>query len=222
MSTETANSAPTSAPAKDQTYPLSQKLNVSFSALEDRLIVRADRLQAESVIMLFTRRMTMLVLQQTIARLPELSALDKTPAAYWQDVLQMAHQQAMQAKTDADKTAAASRLSETAGVADSDKPKPASNKQQAIYLATELTVQVSRDKKLTLAFRGLRMPDAMTEAQPHQPLLAIPLTVDNVHQLIELLIVKCQEAQWNLPLDLPWLSPPAESPAPSGGIVLAH
>lgn len=219
MSTDVASPSPVSAPAKDQTYPLSQKLNISFSALEDRLIVRADRMQAEPVIVLFTRRMTMLVLQQTIGRLPELSALDKTPAAYWQDVLQMAHQQAMQAKTDADKTAAGVSQSDTADV---DKPKSTGNEQQAIYLATELTLQVSRDKRLTLAFRGLRMPDAMTEARPHQPLLAIPLTVDNVHQLIELLIVKCQEAQWNLPLDLPWLSPPTESPAPAGGIVLAH
>lgn len=219
MSTEAANSPPTSAPAKDQTYPLSQKLNISFSALEDRLIVRADRMQAEPVIMLFTRRMTLLVLQQTIARLPELSALNKTPSAYWQEVLQMAHQQAMQAKTDADKTAAAAKQSDAG---DADKPGPTSDEKQSIYLATELTVQVNRDHRLTLAFRGLRMPDAMTEARPHQPLLAIPLTVDNVHQLIELLIVKCQEAQWHLPLDLPWLSPPAASSAPTGGIVLAH
>ncbi len=219
MSTEAANSPPTSAPAKDQTYPLSQKLNISFSALEDRLIVRADRMQTEPVIMLFTRRMTLLVLQQTIARLPELSALDKTPAAYWQEVLQMAHQQAMQAKTDADKTVAAAKQLDAG---DADKPKPTSDEKQSIYLATELTVQVNRDHRLTLAFRGLRMPDAMTEARPHQPLLAIPLTVDNVHQLIELLIVKCQEAQWHLPLDLPWLSPPAASSAPTGGIVLAH
>lgn len=217
MSTDAANPLPASEPAKNQTYPLSQKLNVSFSALEDRLIVRADRMQAEPVIMLFTRRMTMLVLQQTIARLPELSALDKTPAAYWQDVLQMAHQQAMQAKTEADKMAA--KPSDTL---DADKPKPASGEKQAIYLATELTVQVNPNHRLTLAFRGLQMPDAMTEARPHLPLLAIPLTVDNVHQLIELLIVKCQEAQWNLPLDLPWLSSPAASPAPTGGVVLSH
>lgn len=219
MSTEAANSPPTSAPAKDQTYPLSQKLNISFSALEDRLIVRADRMQTEPVIMLFTRRMTLLVLQQTIARLPELSALDKTPSAYWQEVLQMAHQQAMQAKTEADKTVAAAKQTDAG---DADKPKPTSDEKQSIYLATELTVQVNRDHRLTLAFRGLRMPDAMTEARPHQPLLAIPLTVDNVHQLIELLIVKCQEAQWHLPLDLPWLSPPAASSAPTGGIVLTH
>lgn len=219
MSTEAANSPPTSAPAKDQTYPLSQKLNVSFSALEDRLIVRADRMQTEPVIMLFTRRMTLLVLQQTIARLPELSALDKTPSAYWQEVLQMAHQQAMQAKTEADKTVAEAKQTDAG---DADKPGPASDEKQSIYLATELTVQVNRDHRLTLAFRGLRMPDAMTEARPHQPLLAIPLTVDNVHQLIELLIVKCQEAQWHLPLDLPWLSPPAASSAPTGGVVLAH
>jgi hypothetical protein len=219
MSTETGAASP----APEQTYPVSQKFNVSFSALEDRLIVRADRIQTDPVIMLLTRRMTMLVLQQVIARLPEMSALDKTPAAYWQEVLQMSHQQAMQAKTEADKKAAAAKEADTeTKTADAGASSSAPKDTQIIYLATELTLQLDKSRRLTMAFRGLLMPEAMTQSQQHQPVLAIPLTVDNVHQLIELLIVKCQEAQWNLPLDLPWLSPPAASSAPTGGIVLAH
>lgn len=198
MSTETG----TAAPATEQSYPVSQKLDISFSALEDRLIVRADRMQTDPVIMLLTRRMTMLVLQQVIARLPELSALDKTPAAYWQEVLQMSHQQAMQAKTETDKKAAVAKAAST--------PTETTKQSQTIYLATELTLQLDKNKRLTLAFRGLAMPDAMTLPSQHVPVLATPLTVDNVHQLIELLIVKAQEANWHLPVDLPWLQPSSD------------
>lgn len=187
-------------PVSDQTYPISQKLNVNFSAFEDRLIVRAERMGAEPATLLFTRRMTILVLQQVVARLPELSALDKTPAAYWKDVLQMAHQQAMTVKTEADKAE-----KQTRSEADPAPSTPGTEPGQ-IYLATELTVQLQK-QRLTLAFRGLTMPDAMTHPSKHLPVLAIPLTVDNVHQLIELLIVKAQEAQWHLPVDLPWLQP---------------
>lgn len=212
-----SSEATAATPANEQTYPVSQKLNISFSALEDRLIVHAERLQTDPVIMLFTRRMTILVLQQIIARLPELSGLTKTPAAYWQDVLQMTHQQAMQAKTEADKSAAAASKAEG-----ETKPKSPASSGQTIYLATELTVQLNTNQRLMLAFRGLRMPEAMTQSQQHQPVLAIPLTVDNVHQLIELLIIKCQEAQWHLPLDLPWLSPPEAPSAPVGGSVMQH
>ena len=135
----------------------------------------------------------------------------------------MSHQQAMQAKTEADKKAAAAKEADTETKnADAGASSSAPKDTQIIYLATELTLQLDKSRRLTMAFRGLLMPEAMTQSQQHQPVLAIPLTVDNVHQLIELLIVKCQEAQWNLPLDLPWLSPPAASSAPTGGIVLAH
>lgn len=190
-------------PANEQTYPVSQKMHVDFSAFEDRLIVRAERLGADPVTLLFTRRMTVLVLQQVVARLPELSALDKTPAAYWKEVLQMAHQQAMAVKTEADEAAKQLR---TDGEATTPAFNTSANAQSQIYLATELTVQLQK-QRLTLAFRGLAMPDAMTQPSQHVPVLAIPLTVDNVHQLIELLIVKAQEAQWHLPMDLPWLQP---------------
>ena len=193
------------------TYPVSQKLNINFSAFEDRLIVHAERMGAEPATLLFTRRMTILVLQQILARLPELSALDKTPAVYWQEVLQMAHQQAMQAKTDADK--AHKQASEDASnSAPAQLAKAPGAGSSRLYLATELTVQL-KNKSLMLAFRGLAMPGAMTQPARHEPVLAIPLTVDNVHQLIELLIIKAHEAQWHLPVDLPWMSgTPVESP----------
>jgi hypothetical protein len=195
----------------DINYPVSKKLNINFSAYEDRLLVNAERIGIDDVTMLMTRRMTILVLQQILSRLPELSGLNKTPAAYWQEVLQMSHQGAMEAKTRADKVEA--------------EHKPLSAKpgepSKGIYLATELTVQVSADR-LTLAFRGLQMPDAMTKAAQHVPVLAIPLSLDNVHQMIELFITKAREAHWHLPVELPWLESPKAANTSADGIFRTH
>jgi hypothetical protein len=195
----------------DINYPVSKKLNINFSAYEDRLLVNAERIGIDDVTLLMTRRMTILVLQQILSRLPELSGLNKTPAAYWQEVLQMSHQGAMEAKTRADKVEAEHKpLS-----AKPDEPS------KGIYLATELTVQVSADR-LTLAFRGLQMPDAMTKAAQHVPVLAIPLSLDNVHQLIELFITKAREAHWHLPVELPWLESPKAANTAADGSFRTH
>jgi hypothetical protein len=207
----------------DVTYPVSKKLNINFSAYEDRLLVKAERLGIDAVTLLMTRRMTILVLQQILSKLPELSGLDKTPAAYWQEVLQMSHQGAMEAKTRADKAEAEQKptsvdVDQTAG---SSVPAGDAPAIPGIYLATELTVQVSADR-LTLAFRGLQMPDAMTKASQHVPVLAIPLSLDNVHQLIELFITKAREAHWHLPVDLPWLESPTVANAPADGSFRTH
>jgi hypothetical protein len=201
----------------DVTYPLSKKLNINFSAYEDRLLVRAERTGIDDVTLLMTRRMTMLVLQQVLSRLPELSGLDKTPAAYWQEVLQMSHQGAMEAKTLADEAESGAGKAAHPPTPTDDVPQPSPD----IYLATELTVQVSSDR-LTLAFRGLRMPEAMTKALKHEPVLAIPLSLDNVHQLIELFITKAREANWHLPVDLPWLEGTKVASAPADGSFRTH
>ena len=212
----------------DITYPVSKKLNINFSAYEDRLLVKAERIGIDDVTLLMTRRMSILVLQQILSRLPELSGLDKTPAAFWQEVLQMSHQGAMEAKTRADKAEAEQKPASTdmdlgsgSAVPAGDEKAPDGQTAPAIYLATELTVQVSADR-LTLAFRGLQMPEAMTKASQHVPVLAIPLSLDNVHQLIELFITKAREAHWHLPVDLPWLESPTVANAPADGSFRTH
>ena len=119
----------------------------------------------------------------------------------------MAHQQAMQAKRDADSAQAAATTPEPASepadaVASETVPPP------ALYLATELTIRL-QDKELAIAFTGLPMPQAMTQPSSHQPVFAMLLQAEHIHQLVELLITKAQEAQWHLPLTLPWLENPA-------------
>lgn len=210
----------TTAETTDISYPLSTNINIVFSAYEDRLIVNAERPNHGPVHMLLTRRMTMIVLHQLLTKLPELTGLDQTPAEYWQEVLQMAHQKAMQAKRDTDQAA-----EESAGLQAGDGERgdaaeaTATEAPVPIYLSTELIIKLD-DKQLILAFKGLPMPQAMTQASAHEPIFAMPLSDDHVHQLIELLIKKAQDAQWHLPLDLPWLDSPAPQATTLG--VLLH
>lgn len=74
----------------DTTYPLSGHINIAFSAYEDRLVLNAQRPNHGPVHLLLTRRMSMIVLQQLLIKLPELTGLGQTPTAYWKEVLQMA------------------------------------------------------------------------------------------------------------------------------------
>lgn len=193
-------------------YWLSKQLNITFSPYEDRLVLRTDRGDHGVANVLLTRRMTIITLQRLLVNLTEMTGLQKTPAQHWQDVLQMAHQQAMQAKRDADNAQAASSADSAAadGLKSETIPPP------ALYLATELTTRL-QDKELAIAFSGLPMPQAMTQPSPHEPVFAMLLQVEHLHQLIELLITKAQEAQWHLPLTLPWLENPARPETSLGG-----
>ena len=216
-------SQPVPAEGQEATFPLSTSLNIVFSAYEDRLVLRSRRVNRDPVNVLMTRRMTIIVLGQLLANLPELSGLDKTPAQYWQEVLQMAHQTALESgrtirpgkpatdETGGDAPAAAKPAEgEAAG-------KPG-KLEGDIYLATSLTMQRKGDQLIT-AFTGLPMPCAMTEPCEREPLFAIPLQVENVHQLIQLIIDKAHEADWHLPLNLPWLESPTDAPATTLGLL---
>ena len=193
-------------------YWLSKQLNITFSPYEDRLVLRTDRGDHGVANVLLTRRMTIITLQRLLVNLTEMTGLQKTPAQHWQDVLQMAHQQAMQAKRDADNAQAASSAESAA----EDDLKSETIPPPALYLATELTTRL-QDKELAIAFSGLPMPQAMTQPSPHEPVFAMLLQVEHLHQLIELLITKAQEAQWHLPLTLPWLENPARPETSLGG-----
>lgn len=225
--------APASASgSSDATFPLCTRINLSFSAYEDRLVLRSQRVNRDLVNVLLTRRMTIIVLAQLLANLPQLSGLDKTPAQYWQEVLQMAHQNALKSGratkrggTDkGDNAAAATNAEGDDGAAATDAEAVDATRKKSgklsggIYLATSLTVQ-RRNDELILALSGLPMPAAMTQPREREPLFAIPLQVENVHQLIQLIIDKAQEADWHLPLNLPWLESPADAPATTLGLL---
>lgn len=213
----------TAAGPQEASFPLSTSLNIVFSAYEDRLVLRSRRVNREPVNVLMTRRMTLIVLAQLLANLPELSGLDKTPAQYWQEVLQMAHQNALESGRSA-QAGSDAETAEPPAAQQAPEPKPAARKKKpgklegGIYLATSLTMQL-KDDQLVMAITGLPMPCAMTEPCEREPLFAIPLQVEHVHQLIQLLIDKAQEADWHLPVNLPWLESPSDAPATTLGLL---
>ena len=218
----TPSGTPKAAPAEppEATFPLSSSLNITFSAYEDRLVLRSSRVNRGPVNVLMTRRMTIIVLSQLLTNLPELSGLDKTPAQYWQEVLQMAHQNALESgRADNSEAEAEGDTPPPQAVESSEKKAPGAKPgklEGGLYLATSLTMQL-KEGQLIMALTGLPMPSAMTKPCEREPLFAIPLQVDHVHQLIQLLIDKAQEADWHLPVNLPWLESPSDAPATTLG-----
>lgn len=212
------------------TYPLSDQVSIAFSALEDRLVVRSHNTNGATVWLLLTRRMTLLVLRQLLHQLHRISDLDKTPAQYWLEVLQMDHQHAMQAKELADqKTSSYSAplpsvdsnlnpprsekngesAADTAPASQETPTAAANATERALFIATSIHLE-NYPRYALLAFKGLPMPKAMTNPSPHLPVFAIRLNRDHLHQLIRLLIVKAKEAHWDLPVNLPWIDSPTE------------
>lgn len=203
-------------PSNETTYTLCTELVFHFSLYEDRLVAHALRAETDLARVLFTRRMTMLVVQQLLNALPRLTDLGQTPADYWQETLRMNHERAMRARS-AEKPSSAVQKQDAA---EEDTATVHSVPDTPVFLATELTLKHD-NKQLILAFRGLPMPQAMTQPSASVPLFAIPLQADHVHQLIELLIVKARDAHWHLPVELPWLEP-LKSPEGSGHRFLLH
>ncbi|MBP0049730.1 hypothetical protein H9C73_13415 [Marinobacterium sp. AK62] len=162
--------------------------------------------------------MVLLVLKQILSKLPALTGLEQTPVAYWQEVLHLAHQQAMQRR--ATETKAQPNASDDAEDTDADRPdhsegqdniEPQQKPPTRLYIATELTTQLDSDR-LKLAFKGLPVPDAMQTPCPHVPVLAVSLEANHVHQVIQLLITQATNAMWHLPVELPWLETPSDAP----------
>ena len=60
------------------TYPISKQFNMHFSSFEYRLVVLAQRSDKSEVHILLTLRMVMLMLQQLLAKLLELTGRSRT------------------------------------------------------------------------------------------------------------------------------------------------
>jgi len=203
------------------TYPVGHQLDIGFCPFADRLLLKARRMRRSDARLQITRRMTLLVLQQLLQQLSTMSGLDKTPIQYWQDVLRMAHEQAMAEKSRVDEqraqstvvnvptdTVSGDRITIT-GHGGEDQVRPVSPGVDE-YLATDLAVKLSSDE-LLLAFRGVPVASPVSRAAEPVPVLAISLKSEHVHQLIRLLISTAAKAQWHLPVDLPWLDDPQPS-----------
>ncbi|NLW03948.1 MAG: hypothetical protein GX029_01770 [Pseudomonadaceae bacterium] len=178
--------------AEQATYPLCQRFSIGYSVFEDRLLLSASTADAGVLGLLLTRRLVFIVLQQILNRLPDLTQLKQTPAAFWQEVLQINHQQALQQKAAADNEPEA------------DTTTVVTEPDDALFLVTGLTTQL-QESQLVLAFNGLPMPEGMQQATGFISIVALKLSVDNLHQLLQMLVGKAKEAEWHLPVELPWL-----------------
>lgn len=187
------------------TYPLGQRFSISFSVFEDRLVLVASLADATSVRLLLTRRMVLLLLQQILRSLPDLTGLKQTHAAYWQEVLQLSHQQALQQKEIAENSA---DLDTRPVVAEQDAP---------VFLATGLSIQLQAEC-LVLAFNGLPRLETMQETTNTASIVALKLETEHLHQVLQILISKAEEAEWHLPVDLPWLEANLAETLPKGQV----
>ncbi|MFP4155651.1 MAG: hypothetical protein ACLFSG_08155 [Halothiobacillaceae bacterium] len=205
------------------TYSLGRQLTFHYSAYEDRLILKAVLANDEERTILLTRRMVMLLLRQLLKPLPTLLGLDQTPHAYWKDVLQMGHQQAMASRLSTDERSADEPGSPARDGSVEDVAGSADSGQEAtsLWLATGVSVQ-PEDERLVMALDGLPLPEAMTTAQRHQPIVAFALRPDHVHQVLHMLIGQAQQAGWHLPVDLPWMAEPQAEPAGAPEGVRTH
>ena len=199
--------------SEQTTYPLAQRFSVGFSAYEDRLLLTTELREQGPTTVLLTRRMVLLMLKQILNKLPALTGLEQTPVAYWQEVLELSHRQAIEQhkqatasdKSKADAPAPSEQAPTDAAQAnEAEEPSPANAATSSLYLATELTTQLTNDQ-LQLAFKGLPVPEAMQTPCQHVPVLALSLDATQVHQVIQLLITQAAKAMWHLPVDLPWL-----------------
>jgi len=190
------------------TYPLAQRFSIGFSAYEDRLLLTTELKEQGPTTVLLTRRMVLLMLKQILNKLPALTGLEQTPVSYWQEVLELTHQKAVdqhKRETEAEsKTSDQPAPAEESEKGDSQQTRPGQTPPSRLFLATELTCQLTNDQ-LQLAFKGLPVPDAMQTPSAHVPVLALSLDATHVHQVIQLLITQATKATWHLPVDLPWL-----------------
>ena len=106
--------------------------------------------------------------------------------------MQINHQQALQQKAAAD------------NAPEADTAPVTIKSDNALFLITGLTTQL-QEGQLVLAFNGLPMPEGMQQATGFVSVVTLKLSIENLHQLLQMLVGKAKEAEWHLPVELPWL-----------------
>lgn len=200
--------------SEQTTFPVSHQFTIGFNAFQDRLVLTTELSRHGLTTLLLTRRMVLLILQQIIKALPEVTGLKQTPINYWHDVLQLTHQKAMDDQIVNQKTFSLlqnKKLDNEVKLTEfkDGNLRVADTSIKRIYLATDLTLQHQKDT-LILAFSGIHESESHLTSTPLIPILALSLETIHVHQVLQLLVIKSHEALWHLPIDLPpWLTAPS-------------
>jgi hypothetical protein len=151
-------------------FPVAEQIQLQYSEFEDRLILVAH-LKEASVKLLMTRRLGLPLLAQLYKLMPAETELT------------------LPVEPAAPHEATESPIEHS--------PDPVSVKQNTdpLYLATKVDIQ-QKPEGYVLAFTGLSLPDAMFQAQPHQPVFAIPFNTTKLSQFSGLLAQQIRHANW--------------------------
>ena len=189
-------------------YPLCHRFGLSFSSFEDRLILSSE-LSTGPVRVLLTRSIVIKIVKSLLTHLPTISKLDRTPRALWQEALNLSHQQALKQQDQTKQLPTDTSLKSGPTTYNVNPDPNTTTIETKLYLATDVNSQ-PQDQHLMLGLIGLVIPQAMVTASPHLPILALALETQHLHQLLQMFLNKATEAQWNIPVDLPWMT---EAPA---------
>jgi hypothetical protein len=162
---------------------------MAYAELEDRIVVTGLLAPQGEVKGLLTRRLALKLQSIIEAKMNEPWYFD-----YELDQLQ---QRQSETKTDNDgktspSTQTSSATSDAAVMAETMQPDL---KSTPIYLFTEVMVQIQLPQFI-LAFKGLKMPQAMIEQMPHEPVFAVSLAVEQCPILLDMLVKSMNIAKW--------------------------
>ncbi|WP_044407733.1 hypothetical protein [Thiomicrospira microaerophila] len=152
------------------TFSIAEQLQIQYSEFEDRLIVVAH-LKQQQVKLLLTRRLAVPLVTQLVKWVPNDTLSDLM--------------------SDEPLAPVASRSSPAQGQDGSTNTSPPA----PMFLATKIDLQ-PKDEGFVVAFTGLSLPDAMINAQPHQPVFAIPFSQAKLGQFESLMRQQIEKAGW--------------------------
>lgn len=174
--------------------PVARRLDVTYDAVEDRLVLYADTRSNGRRALMIPRRMLQRFLQRYGQVLRETSDVVARAAVDQQDeVLQMEHIGAIASIEDAPTDAEGRIARERAVTAPADT-----------YLATKADLH-PRDGALTVAFYGLYRDPLGADGTQAEPVCALVLNRTQAHLVLAILHKHARRAQWGLDEGAAWL-----------------
>lgn len=166
------------------------KLSFSYSEAEDRLLVLADGQGGERVTILVTRRLTARLLNALASLLERSSATARqAPSPLRDDVVLLEHQGAVQAA--ARQVASAPKPTSA--------PAPVSVPEAPPQLLLPPTLLAAIDVKTKPSHFSLTFRDARLT------LATCDLTRAELHRVVQVLLIKMDEVDWNIRVEATWL-----------------
>lgn len=212
-------------------FPRAQRLQVGYSALEDRVILRMSLASGGGCTAWLPRRLMVELIQRINAGLKRSHPAGEGRAAY-DEVLALEHMAARaelsgqryqteaDQDSDAEETAGQAQAGSARGAAggaaeqpdSSDCSEGAEDTESAehgggfypSYLVTKLDVEV-RDSALLIGFSGHLLPAEPGILRGSAPVVGVFLTRNQAHEVLHMLSEQSKQAEWGLPRSVSWL-----------------